>query len=310
MDFTPRALASPDLNLANLRTFYYVARYQSFSQAADELSLSQPAVSRQVQSLEGSLGLRLFTSRGRPVVLNEAGRMLFDYAERILRLCDQAQRAMGELSDLRRGHVRLVASTTPGNYLLPAILADFSRRHPGIDVDLVITSSQDALACVADGRADVGVVGMASGQVAGLALEPYAEDEMVLVVDTGHRLAGRKAGPSDLVHETLLMREPGSGTRSAVEAFLERGGWRFKRTVMVGSTEAIKRAVSAGAGLAFLSWFAVREAVSCGTLAVVGGPLIRRTFHIAVPKDERLLPASLALRAFLQKNAYEHQGLS
>ena len=293
-----------DLSLAQLRAFYHVARQLSFSRAAESLHLSQPAISRQVQALEQTLGLRLFSERGRRVELSEAGRALYDYAERILRLCGEAVQTLEELRNLDHGRVALAASTTPGGYLLPALLARFRRRHPGIDVELSVTHSAEALRRVADGEAHLGLVGAAE-PAAGLFLYPYAADELVLVCPPDHPLAGSDADGSALSGETLLLREDGSGTRAAVEAHLRATGLRFSATLTLGCSEAIRGAAAAGLGVAFLSRLVVADELARGRLGrISGGQLtIARTFYLAAPKESHLSPASLALRAFLQKQA-------
>ena len=287
------------INLAQLRAFYQVARLGGFSRAADVLHLTQPAVSRQVQALERSLGVRLLAERGRPVELSDAGRVLYQYAEDILSLCGEATRTIEELRTLERGRVRLAASTTPAGYLLSPVLAQFGRRHPGIDVEVAVACSAEVARLVSAGEVDLAVLADAPAGRR-FFLQPLTEDEVVLTCPVGHRLAGRTASPADLVQETLLLREPGSGTRAAVETFLAAAAVSPTRIITLGSTEAIKQAVAAGMGVAFLSRLTVAAELAAGSL-VAAGLSVRRTFYLAARKDQHLSPASLALRAFLQK---------
>ena len=293
----------PELDLGALQAFYQVARLGSFSCAADVLHRSQPAVSRQVQALEVALGFPVFAERRPRVLLGDAGRALYAYAERILRHCDEAVQTMDELRSLDRGRVRLAASTTPGGYILPALLARFSARHPGIDIHLAVARSSEVARRVAAGEADIGVLseGMAGAE---FFVQPFVADELLLVAAPGHRLAGRKASADELAAETLLLREEGSGSRLAVEAHLEREPWRFARVLSLGCSEAIKRAAAAGMGLAFLSRFVVAGELASGTLALVSAKALPRVFHLAVPREEaRMSPAAAALHAFLQQTA-------
>ena len=291
----------PELDLGALQAFYQVARLGSFSRAADVLHRSQPAVSRQVQALEVALGFPVFAERRPRVLLGDAGRALYAYAERILRHCDEAVQTMDELRSLDRGRVRLAASTTPGGYILPALLARFSARHPGIDIHLAVARSSEVARRVAAGEADIGVLseGMAGAE---FFVQPFVADELLLVAAPGHRLAGRKASADELAAETLLLREEGSGSRLAVEAHLEREPWRFARVLSLGCSEAIKRAAAAGMGLAFLSRFVVAGELASGTLALVSAKALPRVFHLAVPREEaRMSPAAAALHAFLRQ---------
>jgi len=292
----------PELDLGALHAFYQVARLGSFSRAADVLHRSQPAVSRQIQGLEAALGFPLLAERRPRVALNEAGRALFAYAERILRLCGEAVQTMDELRSLDRGRVRLAASTTPGGYILPALVARFGARHPGIEVHLAVTRSAEVARRVAAGEADLGVLseGMAGPE---FFVQPFVADDLLLVAAPGHRFAGREASADQFATETLLLREEGSGSRRAVEAHLERDGLHFARRLTLGCSEGIKRAVAAGMGLGFLSRFVVAGELSRGALAVVSGQSVARVIHLAVPREARMSPAVAALRAFLQQAA-------
>lgn len=292
----------PELDMGMLRAFYQVARLRSFSRAADVLHRSQPAVSRQVQALEAALDLSLLATRRPQVTLNDAGRALYGYAERVLRLCGEAVQAMDELRTLAHGRVVLAASTTPGGYILPVMLARFARLHPGIEVALAVAPSTEVARRVGVGDADLGVL---SAAVAGadFFVQPFMRDELVLVAAPSHPLAGRRAAAADLAAQTLLLREEGSGSRAAVEAYLQESGLTFARHLSVGCSEGIKRAAAAGLGLAFLPRAVVGQELLRGELTVVRGWQVARTLHLVVPRDARISPAVAALRAFLQQCA-------
>ena len=294
--------ALAELDLSALQAFYQVARLGSFSRAAEALHRSQPAVSRQIQGLEAALGFPLLAERRPRVTLNDAGRALYAYAERILRLCGEAIQSMDELRSLDHGQVRLAASTTPGGYILPAVLARFAHRYPGVEVHLSVVRSSEVARLVALGEADIGVLseGMAGPE---FFVQPFVEDELVLVAASGHPLTGHKASGDQLASETLLLREEGSGSRGAVEAYLERTELRVGRRLTLGCSEGIKRAAASGMGLAFLSQAVVAGELSRGELALVTGYSIHRLLHLAVPRQARMSPAATALRAFLQQAA-------
>lgn len=290
------------MDLHQIRAFVQVARRQSFSRAAEDLHLSQPAVSRQVDALERALGVRLLAREGRRATLTEAGRALYDYAERLLTLADKAVQAVEEIRHLRAGRFVLAASTTPGNYILPAVLAAFRARYPGVETRLEVHPSGEVERLVSEERADLGCL---AGPVrsAGLFTEPYLDDELVLVAPPGHRLAGRPVTPADLRGECFLWREPASATRRTAEAHLERLDVAPARRVELGNSEAIKRAAAAGMGLAYLSRAAVAAELRAGDLVALAGPhlAVRRQFHFAWPKGTRPAPAALAFAAFARK---------
>lgn len=291
------------MELYQLRTFYQVALNRSFSRAATAVSLTQPAVSRQIEALERELGITLFNRRGRQVELTEAGRRFHDYAERILSLADQAARAMNEIRDLREGRVTLAASTTPGNYLLPQLIARFRKRHPGIEVHMDVMPSREVARAVLEGRADVGIL---AGPVPSSALQvaPFQEDELVLIVPPGHPLAAMVEdssvrGDADREHtrallqqERLLLREPGSATRRAMENLLNELSLPADGTEL-GNTEAIKRAVGAGMGISFISRHAVLMELKLGLLSEASCPLLRikRDLYFAHLKGLQPSPA-------------------
>lgn len=291
------------MDLYHLQTFHRVARLRNFSRAADELSLSQSAVSRHIEALEERLGLELFSRGGRGATLTEAGLRLLDYAERILRLSDEAARALAELRDLESGRLVVGASTTPGNYLLGPVVAAYQERYPGIDLRLDVRDSQSITRLVEEGEVDVAVLARSSA-APGMSAEPCIDDELLLVAAPGHPLAGKnEVSLGDLAEALLFLREPGSHTRQTVEEWLRTRHFHPRQTRELGSTEAIKRAVAAGGGVAFLSRYAVTLEVRAGILKPLAGPDCRlaRQFILAFPKGGRRPPAVLAFAALLRK---------
>ncbi len=288
------------MTLRQIEVFLAVAREKSFSVAARRIHLSQPTASEHMQELEKELGATLFTRRGRAIALTEAGRVFETYAARILSDVTGARQAVVELDGLERGSLLIGASTTPGIYLLPALIGEFRSRHPGIDLHLDIANSHVIEERVRADELDLGVVGgheLARGErclTAGLV------DELVLVVPPHHAWArNRDISPKSLTEQALLVREEGSATRRVTERSLANAGIKYTVRMELGHTEAIKQAVMAGLGVAFVSVYAIEGEVATGRLAALRlrGLPIRRHFHV-IHNVGRALGASA--RAFLQ----------
>jgi DNA-binding transcriptional LysR family regulator len=273
-----------DPTMRQLEVFLAVARAGSFRRAADGLHLSQPALSQHVGELERGLGARFFDRRGRTVTLTEAGRILEDHALRLFATLAGAREAIADLDGGRRGTLVVGASTTPGIYLMPALLGEFERDYPGISVDLRIANSRLIEEQIRANELDLGVVGAHPGLRAGeKCLAASLLDELVLIVSPTHPWAGRRqVDPSRLALERVLMREDGSATRQVTERALQRAGVGIGRTLALGHTEAIKQAVMAGLGVSFVSIYAVRGELETGRLKRVRlrGLRIQRHFHV------------------------------
>src|SRR5512145_105577 len=288
------------MTLRQLEVFLAIARDKSFSLAAKRIHLSQPTASEHMQELRRELGTALFTRRGRAIALTEAGRVFETYAARILSDIADARQAVTELEGLKRGSLLIGASTTPGIYLLPGLIGDFRSRHPGIELRLDIANSQIIEERVRANQLDLGIVGgheLARGEeclAAGLV------DELVLVVPPHHPWARRRdVLPTLLVEQPLLVREEGSATRRVTERSLASAGVKYTVQMELGHTEAIKQAVIAGLGVAFVSVYAISGEVTTDRLAALRlrGLPIRRHFHV-IHNEGRALGASA--RAFLQ----------
>lgn len=292
------------MRLRQLEAFLAVAKARSFRRAAETLHLSQPALSQHVRELEGELGARLFDRLGRTVALTEAGRVVEAHAQRVFATLEGARQAVGELVGLRRGSLLVGASTTPGIYVLPPVLATYRARHPGIAISLRLANSRVIEELIRANELDLGVVGghfLAAGErclAAGLL------DELVLVVSPRHRWGKRRdVGPARLAEEPLLMREEGSATRQLTERVLREAGVRFSTAMELGHIEAIKQAVMAGLGVAFLSARAIRGELATGRLRAlrVRGLRLRRHFHVIHHEARTLAPAARALVALLDE---------
>ena len=288
------------MTLRQVEVFLAVARERSFSRAAKRIRSSQPTLSEHVGELERELGRKLFTRHGREVTLTEAGRVFDQYASRVAATVEEARQAMDELDGLSHGSLLIGASTTPGLYVMPGIIAAFRTRYPGVELKLQVANSQVIEERVKDRELDLGVVGghsVASGEeclAAGLL------DELVLIVPPGHAWAARREiAPEALAGQPLLLREEGSATRSVTERALQRAGVKFKAVMELDHTEAIKQSVMAGFGVAFVSTYAVGGEVASGRLRAVRlrGLRVQRHFHV-IHHESRRVTASA--RAFME----------
>lgn len=289
------------MNFSHLRTFMTVAKREGISKATEELALTQSAVSRQIQSLEESLGVELFVRRGRSLSMTEAGRILLEYGARAFQVLAEAREAIDGLRGLVRGHLRISAASTIGIYMLPEVLGEFKALHPGIEISLSITNKEQVLRQLAGGSADLGFVGppLRSPE---LAREDYVEDELVLIVSPHHRLAQREAVPArELSEDIFILREKGSGTREIMEEELRQAGISLRHAMELGSTEAVKQAVAASLGVSIVSTHAVTQEVMLGRLCTVriSGLNFRRQISLIYPRNTPLSPVAEAFRRFL-----------
>ncbi len=291
------------LDLNKLRLFAAVAERESFSRAAEELNISQPSLSVHIRDLERHYGVPLFERRGRGVAVTVAGRLVHSYARRILALAGESEEAVDDLQGVRLGELRLGASTTIGEYLLPDILGDFQRVYPGVRISVAIANTLNVLDLLRHGELHLGLIGE-SVEDPELELDPFLEDRLVLTVPPAHRLAGAEVPAEEISRERWISREPGSATRDVTEQALGALGVSAEVSLELGGTEAVKRAVAAGLGVAFISACAARHEVETGRLATarVIGLDVRRQFHIARRKGRRLTAAEQAFVVMLHGN--------
>ena len=249
---------SMHLTFRQLQVFTAVAKHQSFTRAAQALYLSQPAVSMQVRQMEEQVGLPLFEQLGRRIYLTEAGREMARYSAAITQQLEEAVQVINDLKGLAGGHIHISVATT-GAYIAPYLLAAFSKLHPQVTVSMDVTNRETLLHQLAENEVDIAIMGRPP---AGLALEATAflENPLVIIAAPDHPLARIKAITLDMVATyPFIMREPGSGTRIAVEQFFEKAGVALHASIEVSSHEAIKHAVRAGMGLGIASLHTVRQ---------------------------------------------------
>lgn len=284
-------------SLRQLQIFRAVARTLSYTRAAEDLHLTQPAVFTQVRQLEDQLGSVLIERIGKRLFLTEAGEVVQASAREVLGELERLEMTLADLRGMARGRLR-VAVVSTAKYDIPRRLGDFCRRHPGIDVALTVGNREELLARFAGNEDDLYILGTLPGEVAA-EHHAYAENPLVLVAPPDHPLAARRAiVPADLGREVFVMREKGSGTRIAAERFFAAQGLSPQVRMELGANEAIKQAVMAGLGLSVISRGSALLELEQGVLTeldVTGFPLVRH-WHVAWPKGKRL---SVGAEAFL-----------
>jgi DNA-binding transcriptional LysR family regulator len=274
---------------ARLRAFAAFVRRRSFSAAAEELRISQPAVSKHIADLEHVLGLKLIERRWRAGTLTKAGDFIANYILRAESLLSQATLGAAEFRSPGSGSMTIVASGTTGTYLLPEILAAFQQAHPGVRLCLELGTSMKAVEFLRSHRAELAFVG---GSVVApeLEVEPLLDDEVVIVGKPS--LAKRRSSRETLERLTWISREEGSATRAASDAMLAHLGIAPERRLELPSWEAIKFAVKGGYGIAACSRFAVAEELRDGSLQIipVRGWKVRKVLSVIRVRDAALTP--------------------
>jgi DNA-binding transcriptional LysR family regulator len=293
------------LSLVQLETFRVLAREENFTRTAEQLSLTQPAVTQQVRALQEHFAVKLVDLIGRRTVLTDAGRFLAARAELVLGSVEALERDMREFADVRAGELRIGATVTIGSYALPDLVARFRATYPAIDL-LVHVENTAAMARAVK----LGVVSLAlvEGPLVDSELDivPYADDELVLIAPPGHVLARRRTPvpAARLANEPFVFREEGSGTRLQVERSLLGVGVTPNVVLTLPSGEGIVRAVELGIGIAIVSRLVASEPVRAGRVARVHlrDVEFRRTFRVVRLRRQTPSPAALAFAALLHGN--------
>ncbi len=293
-----------NITLRQLKVFSAVAKHLSFTRAAEELHLTQPAVSMQVKQLEGQLEIPLFEQLGKKIYLTEAGEEVHHYSRTIAQQLDDMATALSNLKGLAHGKLRISVATT-ANYFAPHLLADFTRRFPGVNVILDVTNRQTLLRQLAENEVDMVIMGKPPVEM-DLEAESFMENPLVLIAPPGHHLVGKQQIPlKQLEDEVFLLREPGSGTRSAMERFFAAHDITITASMEVSSDEAIKQSVQAGLGLSVMSQDAVEMELTLNRLKIldVADFPIQRYWFVVHRKGKRLSAIAEAFKNFLLNEA-------
>lgn len=255
-----------------LKVFYSVAKNLSFTRAAKELFVSQPAITKHINELERQYSARLFDRTGGKIMLTEAGRMLLEHCSRILDEYNRMEYDMSLLNARSSGHISIGASTTIAQYVLPQILAEFTERYPKIEVSLTNGNSRDIEKALMNHDIDLGMV-EGKSHTAGLQYEPFLEDELVAIVKSaGNESLPEEITAQELCRLPLVIREQGSGTLEVIETELEQHGIKPQELnirIRMGSTEAIKAFLRHSRSMGIVSVFSVREELARGIFRVI-----------------------------------------
>jgi len=290
--------------LRQLQVFEAVARQVSFSRAAAELHLTQPAVSMQVKLLEDLAGLPLFERLGKKIFLTEAGAELHQHSRVIAQQLRDADEALAARKGLSQGRL-LITMVSTAKYLVPRLLARFLKQHPGVTVKLSAYNREEVLKQLAENEVDLAIMGR-TPQGMEAVVEPFARHPHVIIAAPGHALAKKKRIPlARLAEETFLIREPGSGTRGLLERLFAEHRLPLNVSMEMASNETIKQAVQAGMGISLLSLHTIELELKTRRLAlldVVGLPIVR-DWHVVHLAAKRLSPAAHAFKDFLLSDA-------
>jgi DNA-binding transcriptional LysR family regulator len=298
----PRSPHPPSsLTLSGLRIFESVARHQSFSRAAEELEVSQPYVSTQIQELEARLRVTLFRRVGRRVYLTEAGVLLNRHANELLQRVAGTEHDIAELRKVIVGRLDLATVVIAAEHVLPQALGEFRTQYPEVTLNLQVHNSKEVEEGVTDGRYELGIT-LSHSPSEDLKIEKFGVDELVVVVSKLHPLAGQTTvKPETLSNEVFLVREPTSGTRLFVESKFHEIGVPLTYGLELNNNQVIKTLVEANLGIAILSWRTVKAEVVSQRLSSlkVSGLALERPLAMVSRKKEALSPPARAFRSVL-----------
>jgi DNA-binding transcriptional LysR family regulator len=273
--------------LHQLKVFEAAARHGSFTRAAEELFLTQPTVSMQIKQLTKSVGLPLFEQVGKRLYLTEAGRELFATSRQIFETIAQFEMKVADLKGLKQGQLRLAVITT-AKYFIPRLLGPFCQLYPGIDISLLVTNHEGILERMTNNMDDLYIMSQVPDHL-DVSFEVFLENPLVVLAPAHHPLAQEKNIPIQrLSGEPFIMREPGSGTRRAVQKLFDEHGVAVKVKLELGSNEAIKQAIAGGLGISVLSRHTLMSDASELTVLDVEHFPIKRNWYMVYPSGKQL----------------------
>lgn len=292
------------ITFRQMQVFESAARHLNYTRAAEELFLSQPAVSMQIKQLEDNLGIALFEKLGKKIFLTEAGREFFAYSKGVSQQLNEAEEVLEDLKGVTRGRLSVSVAST-ANYFATRLLADFSKAHKGITVHLDVTNRKSLLSQLESNEVDMVIMGQPPADME-LETTPFADNPLVIIAPPEHSLAQKsRIQLEQLQQETFVVREIGSGTRIAMERFFTEKGIRLTTGMEMTSNEAIKQAVSADLGLGIVSIHTLSLELETKRLVVLNAeafPILRH-WYIVHRKGKRLSPVASAFKQFVLDNA-------
>ena len=295
------------MEIRKLEAFCKVVELKSFTRAAEEILLSQPTVSEHIRSLENELDQKLINRLGKEIETTPVGKVLYEYAIKIIRIRQEAIQAVELYAGRLAGKIMIGCGTIPGTYILPELISSFRGQHPSIKATLRITSSKIIVEKVLAGELELGFVG-ARWNEKRLIWTKIFSDELTLAVHPDHFLAGiKEICLEEISNYSFILRETESGTRKVFSGILGENGLREKDLQVVaeiGSTAAVKEAVKAGIGISILSKRAIQEDVTCGRLAAISikGHDMQRPFYLVKRKNRELSPVAAKFLLYINSN--------
>lgn len=283
-----------------LKIFVTVVEHKNFSRAAEELYLSQPSVSLQIRNLENELGTKLINRSPKHLELTQSGEIFYEYAKNVLLLYDKAKEDIDQLSNVVTGGLKVGASNTIGEYILPFVLTEFAAQFPNVGIETSIANTEEISQAVRSNHLDLALV---EGEVnhSDLIIQSLMEDEIILVVPNQHSLARLPIVTADhLQDQVWILRESGSGTRAFSDKLIKDRGIQVKKSYVLGSGQAVKQAVIAGLGIALVSSWIVRKELIARELTTIRikGKRLTRFFSLITSKSHE---QSKAMEVFTEQ---------
>jgi len=292
------------MNIEQITAFHKVASTGSFTRAARELFVTQPAVSQEIKALEASLGIKLFDRSGKNVRMTAEGEVLLSYVHRLFTLHEEMESLFGRSKNLQHGQIKLGSTALMGTYFLPKIIGRFNRRYPGIEIDLQMGNSDQVMHLVLEGMVDLGFSGMTTNH-ARLESILIHQEKLILVASPRHPLSARKISLDDISETPFIWREKGTQTRKLIEKWFLRQlrGHYPRKSIELQNMEAAKRMVEEGYGITVVPEAAVKREISAGWLKPlqVEGLNVLNSYYLVFLKSRKLTSAAEAFRKMLSK---------
>jgi len=292
------------MNIEQITAFHKVASTGSFTRAARELFVTQPAVSQEIKALEASLGIKLFDRSGKNVRMTAEGEVLLSYVHRLFALHEEMESLFGRSKNLQHGQIKLGSTALMGTYFLPKIIGRFNRRYPGIEIDLQMGNSDQVMHLVLEGMVDLGFSGMTTNH-ARLESILIHQERMIMVASPRHPLSSRKISLDDISETPFIWREKGTQTRKLIEKWFLRQlrGHYPRKSIELQNMEAAKRMVEEGYGITVVPEAAVKREISAGWLKPlqVEGLNVLNSYYLVFLKSRKLTSAAEAFRKMLSK---------